>query len=82
LKYIQYYANIPNMDRYIGIAEAAGVMGVSITALRCWETEGKLEAEHTAGGHRRTTFSGYARNFIGLHRTPIDRLLHIPCVQL
>jgi predicted site-specific integrase-resolvase len=29
------------------------VLGVSITTLRRWESEGKLVAEHTPGGHRR-----------------------------
>ena len=29
------------------------MLGVSITTLRRWESEGKLVAEHTPGGHRR-----------------------------
>ena len=41
------------MDRYVGIGEAAEVLGVSMTTLRRWEADGKLAAEHTAGGHRR-----------------------------
>jgi excisionase family DNA binding protein len=41
------------MERYVGIGEAASVLGVSITTLRRWESEGKLVAEHTPGGHRR-----------------------------
>ncbi|MBK1718897.1 IS607 family transposase [Thiocystis violacea] len=41
------------MDRLVGIGEAAKTLGVSITTLRRWEAEGKLVAEHTAGGHRR-----------------------------
>ena len=41
------------MDRYVGIGEAAEVLGVSMTTLRWWEADGKLAAEHTAGGHRR-----------------------------
>lgn len=41
------------MDRFVGIGEAARALGVSITTLRRWEAAGKLEAEHTAGGHRR-----------------------------
>ena len=41
------------MDRYVGIGEAAQALGVSITTLRRWEADGKLAAEHTAGGHRR-----------------------------
>jgi excisionase family DNA binding protein len=41
------------MDRYFGIGEAAKALGVSITTLRRWEARGKIQAEHTAGGHRR-----------------------------
>jgi putative resolvase len=41
------------MDRLVGISEAAEALGVSITTLRRWEADGKLEASHTAGGHRR-----------------------------
>lgn len=41
------------MDRFVGIGEAARLLGVSITTLRRWEAAGKLVAEHTAGGHRR-----------------------------
>jgi excisionase family DNA binding protein len=41
------------MKRYVGIGEAAEVLGVSITTLRRWEAEGRLIAEHTPGGHRR-----------------------------
>ena len=41
------------MNRYVGIGEAAQALGVSITTLRRGEADGKLAAEHTAGGHRR-----------------------------
>jgi putative resolvase len=41
------------MDRLVSIGEAAKALGVSITTLRRWEAEGRLVAEHTAGGHRR-----------------------------
>lgn len=41
------------MERIVGIGEAAEFLGVSITTLRRWEAEGRLAAEHTAGGHRR-----------------------------
>jgi DNA-binding transcriptional MerR regulator len=30
------------MERFVGIGEAAEVLGVSITTLRRWEAEGKL----------------------------------------
>lgn len=40
------------MERLVGIGEAAEALGVSITTLRRWEADGKLAAEHTAGGHR------------------------------
>jgi putative resolvase len=45
------------MDRLISIGEAAEVLGVSITTLRSWETEGKLTPERTAAGHRRYNLS-------------------------
>lgn len=45
------------MDRLIAIGEAAEVLGVSITTLRRWETEGKLIPERTAAGHRRYDLS-------------------------
>jgi putative resolvase len=41
------------MERLVSIGEAAGALGVSIATLRRWEANGKLAAEHTAGGHRR-----------------------------
>ena len=41
------------MERLVSIGEAAQALGVSITTLRRWEADGKLAAEHTAGGHRR-----------------------------
>ncbi len=41
------------MDRIVRISEAAKALGVSITTLRRWEADGKIVAEHTAGGHRR-----------------------------
>ncbi len=41
------------MERLVSIGEAAQALGVSITTLRRWEAEGRLLAEHTAGGHRR-----------------------------
>lgn len=34
------------------IGEAAAALGVHINTLRRWEAEGRLAAEHTAGGHR------------------------------
>ena len=45
------------MKRLVGIGETASALGVSITTLRRWETEGKLTAEYTAGGHRRYDLS-------------------------
>jgi len=47
------YANLSKMGRLVGIGEAAKALGVSITTLRRWEAAGRLNAEHTAGGHRR-----------------------------
>ena len=44
---------LAKMERLVSIGEASKALGVSITTLRRWEAEGKLVAEHTAGGHRR-----------------------------
>ena len=41
------------MPRYVGIGEAAEVLGVSAETLRRWERTGKLAGERTPGGHRR-----------------------------
>ena len=41
------------MERFVGIGEAATVLGVSITTLRRWEADGKIEVSYTPGGHRR-----------------------------
>ncbi|RIV20248.1 IS607 family transposase [Alicyclobacillaceae bacterium I2511] len=42
------------MDRLVTIGEASKVLGVSITTLRRWEKEGRLQPdEMTQGGHRR-----------------------------
>ena len=41
------------LDRYIGIGDAAKLLGVSITTLRRWEASGRLVPERTEGAHRR-----------------------------
>ncbi|WP_053960722.1 IS607 family transposase [Sulfobacillus thermosulfidooxidans] len=42
------------MDRLVTIGEASKVLGVSITTLRRWEKEGRLQPDAmTPGGHRR-----------------------------
>lgn len=42
------------MNRYVTIGEASKVLGVSITTLRRWEREGRLQPDEiTPGGHRR-----------------------------
>ncbi|MGV2388657.1 MAG UNVERIFIED_CONTAM: helix-turn-helix domain-containing protein, partial [Microcystis novacekii LVE1205-3] len=38
-------------------SEASKLKGVSVSTLRCWESEGKLIPERTANGHRRYTVS-------------------------
>ena len=37
----------------VSIGQAAKELGVSVKTLRRWEEQGKIEAERTAGGHRR-----------------------------
>jgi excisionase family DNA binding protein len=58
------------MDRFLSIGEAAKALGVSITTLRRWEESGRIEAEHTAGGHRRYDLLKIAP---GLLRAESDR---------
>ena len=41
------------MNRLVAIGEAAQVLGVSISTLRRWEKEGKLQPEQTNSTHRR-----------------------------
>ena len=41
------------MNRLSSIGEAAQALGVSITTLRRWESQGQLIPERTASGHRR-----------------------------
>lgn len=41
------------MNRLISIGKASEILGVSITTLRRWESEGKLIPERTTSGHRR-----------------------------
>jgi len=41
------------MDRLVGIGEAAKVLGVSIATLRRWESAGRVAAVRTDGKHRR-----------------------------
>lgn len=45
------------MDRIASIGEAAEALGVSISTLRRWETEGRLVPERTAGRQRRYDLS-------------------------
>lgn len=41
------------MSRLCTIGETSKILGVSISTLRRWETEGKLKPERTLNGHRR-----------------------------
>ena len=41
------------MDRLVAVGEASKALGVSITTLRRWESQGKLIPERTPAGHRR-----------------------------
>jgi excisionase family DNA binding protein len=59
--------------RFVGIGEAAAVLGVSPQTLRRWEREGKLNAhECTPGGHRRYDLAKLRPQLF--HRTADDRL--------
>ena len=41
------------MSRYLSIGKASERLGVSISTLRRWETQGRLIPERTKAGHRR-----------------------------
>jgi excisionase family DNA binding protein len=58
------------MDRFLSIGEAAKALGVSITTLRRWEESGRIDVEHTVGGHRRYDLLKIAP---GLLRAESDR---------
>ena len=45
------------MDRFHTIEEAAKYLSVSISTLRRWEREGKIQPDRTKGGHRRYSIS-------------------------
>ena len=49
----QTYANLRRMDRLVSIGKAAEMLGVSISTLRRWETQGKITPARTQGGTRR-----------------------------
>ena len=40
-------------DEWIGLSEAAGLLGVHPSTVRTWADSGKLPVHRTAGGHRR-----------------------------
>ena len=41
------------MNRYVGIGEAAQLLGVSVSTLRRWDREGKVSSVRTSGNQRR-----------------------------
>ena len=53
----QSCAKLTLMKRLVTIGEAATALGVSISTLRRWDADGRVSAEHTAGGHRRYDLS-------------------------
>ena len=62
------------MSRYLGIGEAAKMLGVSIPTLRRWDKEGKLTAVRTPSGHRRyPTDEVSSFNPLGLKESPMSR---------
>lgn len=54
------------MNRFVAIGKASEALGVSITTLRRWETEGKLIPGRTAAGHRRYDLSKLKPEFVSL----------------
>jgi putative resolvase len=47
------FAILSQMQRIVGVSEAADVLGVSVPTLRRSEAACKLATEHTPGGHQR-----------------------------
>ncbi len=50
------------MSNLLGVSEAADLLGVSTQTIRRWESEGKLKAVRTEGGHRRFEVSDLISN--------------------
>ena len=51
---------------FVSIGQAAEIIGVSISTLRRWETEGRFIAHHrTCGKHRRYSLSEIKEIFLG-----------------
>ena len=48
-----YYGRFKRMVRYVTPKEAAKTLGVSVSSLRRWESEGRIKAIRTPGGQRR-----------------------------
>jgi len=61
------------MDRLKGIGETAHALGVSVTTLRRWEANGRLVAEHTAGGHRRYDLAKLKPELFRANDEPVRR---------
>ena len=52
------YVKLSIMNRLVSISKAANILGVSISTIRRWESEGKIACENRAdGGHRRYDIS-------------------------
>jgi putative resolvase len=60
------------MTRFVSIGVAAKTLGVSITTLRRWETEGRLTPEHTVGRHRRYDLAKLKPELIHSSRLALD----------
>ena len=58
----------------VSISEAALLIGVAVSTLRRWESEGRFLADsRTKGGHRRYCTARIAAEFFGLRETPQNR---------
>jgi len=69
------------MDRLLGIGAAAKALGVSIATLRRWEESGRIEAEHTAGGHRRYDLTRIRADLVRGDKLASRRTLAYTCVS-
>ena len=51
-----------SMSNLLGVSEAAKLLGVSTKTIRRWESDGKIKAVRTEGGHRRFDVSDLISN--------------------
>ncbi|MCL2713958.1 MAG: IS607 family transposase [Alphaproteobacteria bacterium] len=69
------------MERLLGIGAAAKALGVSIATLRRWEETGRVQAEHTVGGHRRYDLARIRTELVRADKPASRRTVAYGCVS-